>query len=108
MADKAIHCPVEAILTVIGGKWKVLIIWHLRESALRFGELKRQMPTSITQQMLTQQLRELEADGVVHREIFAQVPPRVEYSLTEFGRSLQPVLHAMSQWGEAFLQRRLL
>ena len=86
----------------------MLIIWHLQGSALRFGELKRQMPTSITQQMLTQQLRELEADGVVHREIFAQVPPRVEYSLTEFGRSLQPVLHAMSQWGEAFLQRRPL
>ena len=107
MADKTIHCPVEAILTVIGGKWKVLIIWHLRELALRFGELKRQMPASLTQQMLTQQLRELEADGVVHREIFAQVPPRVEYSLTEFGRSLQPVLHAMSQWGEAFLQRHL-
>lgn len=62
------------------------------------------MPASLTQQMLTQQLRELETDGVVHRQIFAQVPPRVEYSLSDFGRSLQPILHAMSQWGQAFLQ----
>jgi DNA-binding HxlR family transcriptional regulator len=91
-------CPVQVTLAVIGGKWKPLILWHLRGATLRFGELRRRIP-DITQKMLTSQLRELEADGIVERRVFAQVPPRVEYSLSEYGRTLGPTLEAMCEWG---------
>jgi DNA-binding HxlR family transcriptional regulator len=91
-------CPVEATLDVIGGKWKGVILYKLLERPRRFSELKRELPT-ITQRMLTLQLRELEADGLVHREIYKEVPPRVEYSLTEFGKTLEPILLAMLTWG---------
>lgn len=91
-------CPVEATLEVIGGKWKGVIMYHLLERPYRFGELKRLMPT-ITQQMLTKQLRELEADGLVHREAFPEVPPRVEYSVTEVGESLREIVMLMRDWG---------
>ncbi len=91
--------PVEATMDVIGGKWKPLILYHLMQGTLRFNELRRTMPGSVTQRMLTKHLRELEAAGIVHREVYAQVPPKVEYSLTELGRSLQPVLDAMLAWG---------
>lgn len=91
-------CPVEATLEVIGGKWKGVILYHLLEKTHRFGELKRIMPT-ITQHMLTKQLRELEADGIVHREVFPEVPPRVEYSVTETGESLREIVILMRQWG---------
>ena len=104
VAKKEIHCPVEATLSVIGGRWKVLILWHLQADTLRFGVLKRRMPDELSQQMLTQQLRELEADSVVRRVVYAEVPPRVEYSLTDFGRSLQPILQTMSIWGQEFLR----
>ncbi len=92
------HCPMELTLDLIGGKWKSLIIWHLGENTLRFSELKKTLP-KITQKMLTQQLRELEQDGLVKRFIYAQVPPKVEYSLTADGKTLLPILKTMSQWG---------
>lgn len=93
------NIPVEATLEVIGGKWKVVILCHLDKGEKRTGELKRLMP-GITQKMLTQQLRELEEDGVVKRVVYEQVPPKVVYSLTEYGWSLKPILDTMCAWGE--------
>lgn len=91
-------CPVEAALEVLGGKWKGLILFHLSGDRKRFNELKRLIP-GITQRMLTKQLRQLESDKIVHREIFQEVPPKVEYSLTNFGLTLTPVLKALQEWG---------
>ena len=93
------HFPVAATLQLIGGKYKGLILWSLLDGALRFSGLRRAVPCA-TPKMLTQQLRELEADGLVHREEYPQIPPKVEYSLTERGRSLVPVLDLMCEWGE--------
>ncbi|MBD2292702.1 helix-turn-helix transcriptional regulator [Anabaena sphaerica FACHB-251] len=90
-------CEVESTIKIIGGRWKVLIIRELISGAKRFGELQRALH-GITQKMLTQQLRELEEDGIVHREIYAQIPPKVEYSLTPLGESLKPILYAMHEW----------
>lgn len=104
MSNNHCFCPVEHALSVIGGKWKTLIIWHLNDRTKRFGELKKEIPL-ITQKMLTQQLRELEADGVVSRKVYAEVPPKVEYSLTELGKSLGPVMQAMCDWGEQYKNR---
>lgn len=92
------HCHMELTLDIIDGKWKSLILWHLGESTLRFGELKRSLP-KITQKMLTQQLRELEEEMLVNRIIYMQFPPKVEYSLTDTGKSLLPILNLMYQWG---------
>ncbi|HWN30722.1 MAG TPA: helix-turn-helix domain-containing protein [Burkholderiales bacterium] len=97
-------CPAEITLKVIGGKWKLVILWHLRDEVKRFSELKRNIP-GITQRMLTQQLRELEKDGVISRKIYPQVPPRVEYSINKFGTSLQPILRSMCQWGIKYKKR---
>lgn len=94
-------CPVVNTLDIIGGKWKVLILYYLNEETRRFNELQRLL-AGITQRMLTLQLRELENDGIVHREVYLQVPPKVEYSLTEFGRTLMPVIEAMHRWGEQY------
>ena len=94
-------CPVETTLTLIGDKWKVLILRDLMNKTLRFGELKRSIGT-VSQKVLTAQLRDLEHDGLVHREVYAEVPPRVEYSLTDTGRSLEPVIDSMRIWGEAY------
>jgi DNA-binding HxlR family transcriptional regulator len=91
--------PIDATLEVIGGKYKVAILYHLRNGVLRFGELRRLMP-SATQRMMTNQLRELERDKLIAREVFKQVPPRVEYSMTESGFSLLPILEAMCEWGK--------
>jgi DNA-binding HxlR family transcriptional regulator len=100
----AYHCPVEATLDVIGGKWKVLILFWLKGGTLRFGELRRKIP-GVSERMLTQQLRELEEHGVVHREVYAVVPPRVEYSLTEYGQTLGPITALMCAWGKEHMRR---
>lgn len=101
-------CSVEATLSVMGGRWKPVILFRLMESdCLRFNELRRRLPTAITQKMLTQQLRELEADGIIERRVYAQVPPRVEYRLTHHGRSLRPVLVAMRDWGVKHMAERI-
>lgn len=97
-------CPVETTLTMIGDKWKVLILRDLMPGTKRFGELKKSIG-SVSQKVLTAQLRDMEQNGLVHREVFAEVPPRVEYSLTELGRSLTPILDAMWNWGEEFKAR---
>lgn len=97
------RCFVEVTLEVIGGKWKPMILWHLTQGMKRFGELKRLMP-QVTQQMLTTHLRELESHGVVHRKVYAEVPPKVEYSATELGKSLVPILESMHEWGEKFVE----
>lgn len=101
------HCPVEATLELIGGKYKALILWHLSEGNLRFSQL-RKLLHGATPKMLTQQLRELEASELVHREVFPVIPPKVEYSLTELGRSLMPILVAMRDWGAGYLRERKL
>jgi DNA-binding HxlR family transcriptional regulator len=88
-------------LEIIGAKWKGVILYHLMERTYRFGELKRVMP-SVTQRMLTKQLRELETDGIIHRKVYAEVPPKVEYSVTEVGESLRNVMMLMRDWGRNY------
>lgn len=92
-------CPVEAAVSLIDGKWKCVILFQLLKGTLRFNELRRGTP-EVTQRMLTNQLRELEADGLIERKVYAQVPPKVEYSLSPRGRSLEPVLLALKVWGD--------
>ena len=99
------NCPVSATLELIGGKYKALILWHLSEQKLRFSELRNRV-LGATPKMLTQQLRELENHNLVHREVFAVIPPKVEYSLTETGRSLLPILVAMRDWGANYLRTK--
>ena len=99
------NCPVAATLELIGGKYKALILWNLAEKKLRFSEL-RNVIQGATPKMLTQQLRELEAQNLIHREVFAVVPPKVEYSLTELGRSLMPILVSMRDWGSSYLRKK--
>ena len=99
------HCktrPHFSTLSIIGGKWKCLIIHHLIDGTKRFNELRRLIPT-ITQRMLTSQLRELEADRIVNRKVYAEVPPKTEYSLTELGKTLEPVLWSMHDWGKSVI-----
>lgn len=91
-------CPVNFTLELIGGRWKTLILFNLQKKAMRFSELKRALP-GVTEKMLTQQLRELEADNLLTRTVYAEVPPRVEYSLTDLGKSLWPVMDNIAQWG---------
>lgn len=98
-------CPVAATLDLIGGKYKALILWYLADGRRRFSEL-RKMISGATPKMLTQQLRELEAQDLIHREVFPVVPPKVEYSLTETGRSLMPILTAMRDWGTEYLHSK--
>lgn len=93
------HCPVEAALDIIGGKWKAILLFRILEETRRFGELRKLVP-GMTQRMLTNQLRELEADGLIARKVYPQVPPKVEYSITDFGASLEPVLQELRKWAE--------
>jgi DNA-binding HxlR family transcriptional regulator len=102
--DCAAGCPVEAALDLIDGKWKGVILYHLCEGTLRFNELRRRLG-AITQRMLTKQLRELEADALITRKIYPQVPPKVEYSLSEDGESMRPVIRALELWGRHRLER---
>ncbi len=101
---RAYHCGLEAALEVIGGKWKVLILWHLNPERRRFGELKR-LVQGISEKMLIQQLRQMEMDGILHRQAFPEIPPRVEYSLTDFGVTLKEALTPLCQWGTRHMER---
>ncbi|MGE4552417.1 MAG: winged helix-turn-helix transcriptional regulator [Desulfovibrionaceae bacterium] len=102
LEGKTYRCFFELAIAVMGGKWKPVILYHLgRAGVLRYGELRRALP-EVTDRMLTRQLRELEADGLVHREVYRQVPPRVEYTLTAQGRGLMPILEAMRDWGAGY------
>ncbi|TDM14997.1 winged helix-turn-helix transcriptional regulator [Macrococcus bovicus] len=107
LGDRLFNCEKELTLAVIGGKWKMLILWYLgKEGTKRFGELKSLMP-GITQRMLVNQLRELESHLIVHREVYAVVPPKVEYSLTDAGMKLMPILDAMYDWGRYYIDEVL-
>lgn len=97
-------CPVEAALEAIGGKWKGVILFHISGGTKRFNELRRLIP-DITQRMLTKQLRELEADQIISRKVYPVVPPKVEYSMTEFGQSLVPILGELKAWGTMYLDK---
>lgn len=92
------HCAMDITMNYIGGKWKTIVLWYLRDKTLRFNELKKQIP-DITEKMLSLQLKKLEEDGLVKREVYPEVPLRVEYSLTEFGKTLKPVVEAIAKWG---------
>ncbi|MCH6268510.1 winged helix-turn-helix transcriptional regulator [Neobacillus citreus] len=106
--SKTFNCEKELTLEIIGGKWKMLILWYLgKEGTKRFNELKSLMP-GITQRMLVNQLRELEEDQIVHREVYPVVPPKVEYSLTEQGKSLMPILESMYEWGKNYMDTVLV
>ena len=97
------NCPVVATLDIIGGKYKSLILWHLVDTTLRFGELRKLIPQA-TPKMLTQQLRELEEDSLIIRTVYPVVPPKVEYKLSDLGRSIQPILDAMYDWGTGYMK----
>ncbi|MCP3031538.1 winged helix-turn-helix transcriptional regulator [Halobacillus sp. A1] len=98
------NCEKELTLSLIGGKWKMIILWHLgKEGTKRFGELQRLLP-DITKKVLTNQLRELEEDKLIHREVYPVVPPKVEYSLTEHGETLIPILESMYEWGSNYME----
>jgi len=94
---------IDAALSVVGGKWKSLVLYELKDETLRFGQLLKRVEPKITQRMLTKELRQLEADGLVIRKVYAQVPPKVEYSLTETGKSLMPILDELCDWGYAHM-----
>lgn len=99
------QCPIEATVDVIAGKWKIVILRYLLDGTMRFNELHRRLP-GVTQQMLTKQLRELEADGIITRTIYPVVPPRVEYAMTDLGRSLRPILMQMLDWGQMYIEHK--
>ncbi len=102
--SESLSCPVDLVINVIGGKWKIIILFHLLDGSRRFNELHRLIP-GVTQRMLTRQLRELEADQIISRKVYPEVPPKVEYALTEFGRSLEVVLQTLHQWGLEYQDR---
>ena len=96
------RCPIRATQRVLGGKYKAVILWYLNGSSRRFGEIQRIVPEA-TPRMLSKQLREMESDGLIHREVYSEVPPRTEYSLTELGRSVIPLISAMFDWGMVYM-----
>ena len=98
-SNQELQCPIQAVVNIIGGKWKLSILYQLFQGTKRYGEMKRLVP-AVTERMLTLQLRELEASGIVQRTVYPEVPPKVEYSLTELGLSLEPVLQTMLDWSE--------
>lgn len=102
--QKAVCCPVETTLRVIEGRWKVMVLHYLLDGTKRFGELHRLLK-GVSHRTLAQQLRELEHDGILRRKVYPQIPPKVEYSLTRLGVSLEPILRAMHAWGEAYARR---
>lgn len=104
MKKRTYNCGLDAAVDVVGGKWKALILWALNDKPRRFGELKRSI-SGISEKMLIQQLREMETYGLVHREVYHQVPPKVEYSLTDFGQSLNTALLPLGEWGEKYMER---
>lgn len=104
--DNLPACPVETTLMLIGNKWKVLIIRDLLTGTKRFGELKKSI-SKVSQKVLTTQLRDMEESGLISRKVYAEVPPKVEYSLTDLGKSLQPILNAMLQWGTEYKEKKL-
>jgi DNA-binding HxlR family transcriptional regulator len=103
--DKKVECPIQSIMDTIGGKWKLSILYQLFQGTKRYGEIRRLVPKA-TERMLTLQLRELEAAGIVLRTVYPEVPPKVEYSLTELGWSLEPVLNTMLDWSEKYSKQR--
>lgn len=104
MKQDIYNCPIEATIKLIGGKYKAIILWHLMEKVLRYNELRRLIPQA-TPKMLTQQLRELEEDNLIFRKVYPVVPPKVEYSLSEFGKTIIPILKVMCNWGEIYIQK---
>lgn len=96
--EKEYHCPVEVTMDMLSGKWKSLMLWHLHSGTLRYKELERIVP-GVSQKMLTKQLKELERDGLLIRTVYPEIPPKVEYSLTDLGKSAFPILEMMHQWG---------
>ncbi|MEL7670471.1 helix-turn-helix domain-containing protein [Methanobacterium sp.] len=104
--NKKYCCPVAAAIDEIGGKWKPLILWALKDQTLRFSEINREL-SAITQRMLTKQLRELERDDLVNRKVYAEVPPKVEYSLTAKGKSVIPILKSLCDWGEEYCKSKI-
>ena len=99
------NCPVEVTIQLIGGKYKAVILWHLMNQTLRYSELHKRMPQA-TDKMLAQQLRELEKDGLIDRKVYPVVPPKTEYSLTDFGKSLTPILDELCNWGACYLANK--
>ena len=104
LKDRTYQCPVELALSTVAGKWKILLLWHLRQGTLRYSDLRRRLP-KISHKMLAQQLRDLEADGLVHRKVYPVVPPKTEYTLTAEGERMVPALVALQQWGLAYKVR---
>lgn len=98
------NCPMGVIIDILSGKWKLYILWHLSRNAVRFNELQKLLP-DITQKILTMQLRQLERDNVIYRKVYPEVPPKVEYGLTEIGESLKPILTSMCRWGKDYQKK---
>jgi DNA-binding HxlR family transcriptional regulator len=105
VGGKEYHCAMDVTMDYIGGKWKTVVLWYLRKDKKRFGELRKQIP-NITEKMLSLQLKDLENDGLIKRKIYPQVPPKVEYYLTDFGKTLIPMLEEIAKWGRALAESK--